>query len=114
MCAISLAFLMLCSVDVTWYDPALGGTNCNHDCTTLSSSTPLLDSHYGSVLACPIEFYGATFHIRGSKGGLADGEWTCLDGGSAMVVREGVIRVDLLSRSPVWRETLTAIVEVRR
>jgi hypothetical protein len=114
MCAVSLAFFMLCPVEITWYDPALGGINCNEDCTTIGSSTPLLDEHYGTVLACPIEFYGATFHIRGSKGGLADGEWTCLDGGSAMVVYDGVLRIDLLSRRPVWRETLTAIVDMRR
>ena len=114
MCAVSLAFFMLCPVEITWYDPELGGINCNSDCSTIGFSTPLLDEHYGKVLACPIEFYGATFHIRGSKDGLADGEFLCLDGGSAMVIRGGVIRVDLLSRSPVWRETLTAIVEVRR
>jgi len=114
MCAISLVFILLCPIEITWYDPELGGINCNADCSTIGASTPLLDEHYGTVLACPIEFYGATFHIWGSKGGLADGEWQCLDGGGAIVVRDdGVVRVDLLSRRPVWRETLTAIVEVR-
>lgn len=97
--------------NVTWYDPALGGVNCDDSCAHMAAGDPVAD-WYGRALACPSEFaLGTRFIITGSRWGLADGEWTCLDRGSSIVIREdGVIRLDLLTRAPVWRENVMVMV----
>lgn len=94
-----------------WYDPALGGINCDHDCDYLGTGDKVAE-WYGRALACPVEFpRGTRFEIVGSRWGLADGVWTCLDAGSAVVIRpDGVVVLDLLLRYPIWQENLTVTV----
>ena len=97
--------------NLTWFDPKLGGINCDHDCTTLASHVRFSDALYDRVAACPPEFpFGTRFVIAGSWRGLADGEYECLDRGGMVVTRGGVISLDLLRRDPVWRETIPVTV----
>lgn len=99
--------------ELTWYDPARGGINCDHDCSTLGMGHPV-EEWYGRALACPLEFPRYTrFTIQGSWRGLADGEWTCLDGGGNVALQEdGVVRLDLLLSYPVWKEQLWILVSL--
>ena len=106
--------------EIFWYDPlnrsGMGGMpiNCDigGDCVHLGTGD-LTAEWYVRALACPLEFPRRTeFVISGSWRGLADGEWTCLDAGGAVVIRKnGVIVLDLLSEYPVWQEQLE--VEIR-
>ncbi len=47
---------------LTVYDPALGGVNCDGDCTTVATGL-LTDEMYGVAGACPAEFLGATVYF---------------------------------------------------
>jgi hypothetical protein len=50
---------------------------------------------------------GTRFIIDGSRWGLADGEWICLDRGSMVVVKDdGTVILDLLLDKPIWADTL--------
>lgn len=99
------------TANLTWYDPALGGVNCDSSCDYMAAGDPVAD-WYGRALACPPEFpLGTRFSILGSRWGLADGEWLCLDrGGSIVILDDGVIRLDLLTRAPIWRENVTVVI----
>ena len=93
--------------ELFWYDPQLGGINCDHECDYLGTGHKVSE-WYGRALACPLEFErGTVFRISGSRWGLADGDWVCLDWGHAIVVQpDGTVTLDLLSRYPIWKETL--------
>jgi hypothetical protein len=88
---------------LSWYDPALGGINCDAECAYMGHDTPVAQ-WYGRAAACPPEIpRGAVIRITGSHN--ADGYWRCLDGGGAVVTRaDGVVVLDLLSRYPIHRE----------
>lgn len=116
--AVSLIIVLILSgrlftvqANLTWYDPSLGGHNCDLTCDIAGASTPL---DYGNILACPLEFpRGTIFEIYGSRNGLADGRWWCWDAGGDVVIHDGgIVQLDLLSHIPVWRETLTVTVIV--
>lgn len=85
---------------VTWYDPALGGINCDADCTTYADGTIVTPDDYGQVSACIPEWLGASITIDGI------GTFACRDTGSAIVVnyneyyRGWVIHVDVLHEEP--------------
>ena len=97
---------------LTWYDP---GRCVELPINCYNSAHPfrMAAGHdardwYGRALACPERFpIGTEFLIRGSRWGLADGRYRCMDRGGAVVVRDdGVVVLDLLRREPVWNEVL--------
>jgi len=92
---------------LTWYTPSQGGTNCDSTCEHMAAGHAVKD-WYGRALACPAEFpIGTVFEIRGSRWALADGVYVCLDrGGAVTTLPDGTVVLDLLRKSPVWRETL--------
>lgn len=67
----------------SWYNPAWGGINCDHDCTQLAIA-PMRDEWYGRVAACPPGFttrgWTTEFHIAGL------GSFLCLDRGGAIKI----------------------------
>lgn len=99
--------------DLTWYHPETcpeHPINCfDADVWWRMAAGHDARQWYGRALACPEEFpIGTRFEISGSRYGLADGDWVCLDRGGAIVIGEnGVVRLDLLMRAPIWRETLS-------
>lgn len=113
-----LLALSLCATTVmaklSWYDPELCLVpDLRYNCFDPSRWWKMAAGHdarlhYGEALACPVEFaIGSRFEISGSRWGLADGEWICLDRGGAIVTRpDGSIVLDLLRDSPVWGEVL--------
>ena len=60
------------------YDPALGGRNCDGDCTTVATGL-LEDWMYEKAGACPMELLGATVYIPG-----IDHSIQCVDTGGAI------------------------------
>lgn len=66
---------------------------------------------YDRATACPEVFpLGTRFHITGSRYGLADGDWRCLDrGGMVTMGKDGAV-LDLLKHNPVWGESLIVTV----
>jgi hypothetical protein len=98
------------TVDPTHFDPALGGTNCNDDCEHLGPSSygVKVANHYYDAAACPSEFpYKTHFVFYTVHGEYIDVE--CLDGGDNIVIKDdGVIRLDLLRKEPVWRQEYSA------
>lgn len=60
------------------YDPALGGINCDGDCSTVAMGK-LHDEMYGVAGACPIELYGATVHFD-----YLNRDFHCVDTGPAI------------------------------
>lgn len=92
---------------VTWYDPALGGINCDEDCTTFADGTLVTPDDYGRVGACIPEWLGASITI-------ADlGTFECRDTGPSIVIayneyyRGWVIHVDILhDKPPEWNYQL--------
>lgn len=101
---------------MSWYDPALCNDqpiNCfNPDSWWRMAAGHDAREYYGLALACPQEFpLGTRFVINGSRWGLADGEYICLDRGGSVVTRsDGSIVLDLLRSTPVWGETLPVVV----
>ena len=87
----------------TYYDPALGSINCNHDCNSLAL-VPMADSLYGVAAACPAELVGVDWTAVIYHPAI--GERPCLDRGGSVVVeynqhlQKWVIRVDLLETGP--------------
>lgn len=96
---------ILLQAELTWFNPALGSINCDYECMYMGHDTPVA-AWYGRAAACPPEVpRGSVIRIKGSRN--ADGYWRCLDGGGAVIMRDGVASLDLLSRIPIHRETLT-------
>jgi hypothetical protein len=65
---------------VSVYDPALGGANCDSDCSTVATG-PFEPEMYGTAAACPAFLLGATVDLPGL------GLFECVDRGSAVSVR---------------------------
>jgi hypothetical protein len=65
------------------YDPALGGTNCDHDCRYTADGS-LASTLYGRGAACPPGWpMGARFTVQGA------GSWQCRDRGGSVVPQHG-------------------------
>jgi hypothetical protein len=91
----------------SWYDPALGGTNCLDPCHLTANGTAVEDC-YNVCLACPGEWIGNTFIVDGV------GIYPCTDTGTAIIpgygevftssgfVTEWFITVDFMATSPPW------------
>ena len=96
---------------LTWYDPQLGGINCDHECDYLGTGYRV-EEWYDRAVACPEEFpRGTIFIIEGTRWGLADGSYYCWDAGGAVTFQDdGSIVLDVLTRNAIWRDTL--LVEV--
>ena len=84
----------------TWYNPALGGMNCDAEdsCHLLSDGLPWSNDDYGHVAACIPEWHYSTVVT-------SSGTWHCRDAGSAVIVRNHetfgwVIHVDVLRPGP--------------
>lgn len=65
---------------VVVYDPALGGINCDSDCTTIATGK-LLPEMYGVIAACHPDLLWRTVEIAGI------GIYECLDTGGEIGVR---------------------------
>ena len=61
------------------YDPALGGTNCDGDCSTIATG-PLTQDMYGTVAACHQDLLGRSITLP------SIGTFDCLDTGGAIRV----------------------------
>ena len=79
---------------ISWYDPLLGGINCDSDCTTMASGTKVTEDRYGRSAACIAGWMGKTVVIEGL------GEFTCLDRGGAINEHAEFIWIDLLLHEP--------------
>jgi len=90
----------------TWYDYALGGINCDSDCSMMADGSASVDAtYYGddivSTAACIQEWVGETVMIDGL------GIFRCRDTGGDMIIefndvyREWVIHLDVLSHSAI-------------
>ncbi len=116
---LALAVLVI-TARLSWYDPALcplGAqyrTNCYDPDYWWQMSGGLYDAraHYWRALSCPTQFpLGTKFFIEGSRWGLADGEWECLDAGGAIYIESsGIVRLDLLTDRPIWGDVLPVAV----
>jgi len=80
---------------ISWYDPILGGINCDSDCSTMATGTKVTEERYGNTAACIREWTGKTVVIEGL------GEFECLDRGGAIIEHEGYIWIDLLLHEPL-------------
>lgn len=93
------------SLLITQYDPAVGGINCDGDCSHLSLIA-MSDGLYGVAAACPAELVGLDFTAMIYHPDI--GTRYCLDRGTAVIVEYGlfggrwqwVVRLDLLESSP--------------
>jgi hypothetical protein len=82
---------------ISWYDPAIGGINCDSDCTVFADMTPVTDEAYGQVAACPVEWIGKRITIP------QVGDYLCRDTGGAIRVtyddgRGWHIPIDILAK----------------
>ena len=97
------------TVRVTFYYPELGGINCGYfvdgECRSRTASGERWQDWLDRGLACPKEFpLWSTWIINGKK-------WTCIDRGGWVYIKNGVVRVDLLTRhSPLSGHILEATV----
>lgn len=117
MDALILAFVVMAKL--SYYDPA----TCHVrpiNCFDPNRWWQMSNGHdardwYGRALACPAEYpIGTRFTIEGSRWGLADGQYRCLDrGGMVVTGADGVIVLDLLLDYPIWADTLPVTVEMK-
>lgn len=122
LCAIAILILSVggdteiyVRIDPTVFDPALGGINCDVDCSTIGASIPFDESAYGQYAACPFPEVPrwSTLIITGSWRALADGSYYCVDDGGRIVIDDdGTVSVDLLLPYAVLREPLIASIKV--
>lgn len=112
--ALILGFTMLARM--SWYDPSLCNVkpvNCYNPAEwyKMAGGADARD-WFNRATACPEVFpIGTAFHIEGSRYGLADGDWTCLDRGGRVVIGKDGAVLDLLRHTPVWSESLIVQVE---
>jgi len=50
---------------ITYYNPALGGINCDHDCTTVADGSIVTDASYGAWAACDASLLGVVVMLGG-------------------------------------------------
>ena len=87
-------------VITTWYDPALGGINCDDDCKTLADGGTWSSDDYGRVAACPASWMGKRFVTTA-------GEFLCRDTGGKIGLawnayyENWVFHVDIMSDTPI-------------
>lgn len=80
---------------LSWYDPALGGINCDADCTRLADGSPVA-AWYDRAIACPPEFaLGAQIDIPGV------GVRECRDRGGAIQCHLWGCVFDVLTQTPI-------------
>lgn len=81
---------------ISWYDPALGGINCDHDCSTMASGVKVTPDRYGITAACIAQWTRArrVVVIPGV------GRFECLDTGGAIQEHPGYIWIDLMLAAP--------------
>lgn len=88
------------TIKVSWYNPALGGTNCGNfidgECISNMSSGEDWRNWIGKAMACPPEIPFWTKVIIDNR------EWICLDRGGAITYNNGVYWVDMLSPEAVY------------
>lgn len=83
------------TVDPTWYDPDQGGINCGGDCRFTANGSPTNDCE--DCTACPPDLpFGTEIQLYGT-------DWECVDRGDSIVMRDGVVRLDLLVTGGVER-----------
>ena len=87
---------------VTYYEPLLGGINCDGDCGTMATG-PIEEWMYGEYMACHTDLLGAYVTFDGI------GTFRCMDTGGMMVplwsqhYGEEVLYFDvLLHETPEW------------
>ncbi len=80
---------------ISWYDPRLGGVNCDGDCSTMASGVKVTPDRYGRTAACIPEWTRArkVIVIPGA------GEFECLDTGGAIKEHPDFIWIDLMVTS---------------
>lgn len=71
-------------IRASYYNPALGGINCDEDCSTTGDGTPV-EQCYGWCMACPPGWYGRWLDF-----GEWVGQWQCRDHGGAITPTYGV------------------------
>jgi hypothetical protein len=108
-----LIFAQVIAIDIriSWYDPALGGVNCDGSCATMAAGHDPRD-WYGRALACPPEFpIGSIWRLPAIYPGLPAKDWICLDrGGMVVMDGNGTAIVDLLTPYPVRTGLARAVV----
>jgi hypothetical protein len=65
------------------YDPALGGINCDHDCTRFGNGVLIEPWHYGIRMACNPVHIGCEFRIWNDYGSI--GPLWCVESGGALL-----------------------------
>lgn len=116
MTRLLITFIFVINAKLSWYNPALcqqHPINCFNPLNPYKMAAGHdARNHYWRALACPQEFkIGTRFIIHGSRWGLADGEWVCLDRGGAIVIRDdGTVVLDLLTDKPIWGDELPVTV----
>lgn len=86
---------------VTFYNPELGGINCDEDCSTFADLTAVDDEDYGHYAACPAELFGRSIELLGEIRYCGD------TGGDIRVkyssyYQAWVVQVDLLEKDHFW------------
>jgi len=97
-------WLGLFPIKLTWYDPQLGGINCDGDCSTLGNGQRVTEDLYGRSAACPLEWIGDTLLLQVSESET----WAlgCNEGGGAIKLtynkdlKRMVVNVDILLHAP--------------
>ena len=88
-------------VKVSYYNPALGGTNCSNFVegvciSNMASGYPWQD-YMEYAIACPSELpFGTKIIVENQR------EWICMDRGGAIVVEDGVYWIDQLTANPEY------------
>ncbi len=74
------------------YDPALGGINCDEDCTRTANGLLIQPEHYGTIAACHPSWMGCQVSFRNDYGEA--GPFTCQDTGGALLAPKYVSKLD--------------------
>ena len=82
---------------ITFYDPALGGINCDDDCSTVATGL-LTDDMYFTSGACHKDLLGRTVYFH-----AIDFEMECVDtGGMITVLYSKYYKQDVLYFDVLW------------
>lgn len=118
--AVLLITLFIVNARLSWYHPATcseSPINCFDSAVWWHTASGEDARHwYWRGLACPSEYaMGTRFVINGSRWGLADGEWICIDRGGMIITHDdGSITLDLLTDRPIWADVLPVQIVVKR